>query len=250
MRSTARVRPGRTAAKFALAFLLVAICALPLAAQEMQQKPRVRAVTAFLRIDRANYPAQIAGTLKILHRVKEIFEQGGYEVQTIRIVTQPFPEYTKGLSREDALKFFRALDALAAKENVDANIGPAMMRDSDDPAQADLLAEILCTTKLNASIIIADDAGIHWNAVRAAAKLVKYVSEHSPHSQGTFGFAATAMLAPYAPFYPGAYHTGAGKQFAVALEAANVVDEAFTGTRGDAQAATQRLTQALRKSVV
>jgi len=235
----------RSTAKFALAFLLAVACALPLAAQEMKQKPRVRAVTAFLRIDRANYQTQIADTLKMLRRAKAIFEKGGYEVQTIRIVTQPFPEYTKGLSREEAMKFFRALDALAAKEDFDPNIGPAMMRDSDDPAQADLLAEILCTTKLSASIIIAADDGIHWTAVRAAAKLVKYVSEHSPHSQGTFGFAATAMLAPYAPFYPGAYHTGAGKQFAVALEAANVVDEAFTGTRGDARAAAARLTKAL-----
>jgi len=245
MRSTARIRPRRSAAKFALTLLLAVACVLPLTAQEMQQKPRVRAVTAFLRIDRANYPAQIADTLKMLRRAKAIMEHGGYEVQSIRIVTQPFPEYTKGISREEALKFFRELNALAAKEDFDPNIGPAMMRDSDDPAQAELLAEILCTTKLNASIIIAGDDGIHWNAVRAAAKLVKYVSEHSPHSQGTFGFAATAMLAPYAPFYPGAYHTGAGKQFAVALEAANVVDEAFTGTRGDARAAAARLTQAL-----
>jgi hypothetical protein len=232
-------------AKFALTFLLAVACALPAAAQAMKQKPRVRAVTAFVRIDRANYAAQIADTLKMLRRTKALMEKGGYEVQTIRVVTQPFPEYTKELSREEALNFFRALDALAAKEDVDANIGPAMMRDSDDPAYADLLAEILCATKLNSSIIIAADDGIHWNAVRASAKLVKYVSEHSPHSQGTFGFAATAMLAPYAPFYPGAYHTGAGKQFAVALEAANVVDDAFTGTRGDAKAATQRLTHAL-----
>ncbi|MBI1738483.1 MAG: DUF711 family protein, partial [Acidobacteria bacterium] len=154
-------------------------------------------------------------------------------------------EYSKKLSRAEAMKFFRALDTLAEREGFDPNIGPAMMRDTDDPAQAELLAEVLSATKLNASIIIAGDDGIHWNAVRAAARLVKYVSEHSPHSQGTFGFAATAMLAPYAPFYPGAYHTGAGKQFAVALEAANVADEAFTGTRGDARTATERLTKAL-----
>ncbi len=227
-----------------LVFVMVS-CAAGLAAQELKEKPKVRAVTAFLRLDRDNYPAQIAETLKMIGRAKAIFEDGGYEVQTIRIVTQPFPEYTKDLSREEAMKFFRALDALAEKEGFDPNIGPAMMRDSDDAAHAELLAEVLCATKLNASIVIAGAGGIHWNAVRAAAKLVKYVSEHSPHSLGTFGFAATAMLAPYAPFYPGAYHTGAGKQFAVALEAANLVDEAFTGTRGDARAASARLTKAL-----
>ncbi len=245
MRSRIWNQRRRSAGIFAITLLLAVACATPLAAQSFTQKPKVRAITAFLRLDRAAYAAQIADTLKMLRRTKAIMEKGGYEVQTIRIVTQPFPEYTKSLSREDALNFFRALDALAQKEDFDPNVGPAMLRDSDDPAQAELLAEVLCTTKLNASIVIAAEDGIHWNAVRAAAKLVKYVSEHSPHSQGTFGFAATAMLAPYAPFYPGAYHTGAGKQFAVALEAANVVDEAFTGTHGDARAASERLTKAL-----
>ena len=32
--------------------------------------------------------------------------------------------------------------------------------------------------------------------------LVKFVEEHSPGSAANFNFAATAMLAPYAPFYP------------------------------------------------
>jgi uncharacterized protein (UPF0210 family) len=238
-------RRRRRAGIFATALLLALACVMPLAAQELKEKPKVRAVTAFVRIDLQNYSAQIADTLKMLRRAKAIMEKGGYEVQTIRIVTQPFPEYTKNLSHDEAMKFFRAFDALATKEDFAPNIGPAMMRDTDDPAQAELLAEVLCATKLNASIVIAAEDGIHWNAVRAAAKLVKYVSEHSPHSQGTFGFAATAMLAPNAPFYPGAYHTGAGKQFAVALEAANVVDEAFTGTKGNAKAASERLTKAL-----
>ncbi len=246
MNSTTRVAK-RKASRFAITLLLAVAFAAPLAAQEMKEKPKVRAITAFLHLDRTTYATQIADTLKMLRRAKAVMEKGGYEVQTIRIVTQPFPEYTKGLSRDAALKFFGALADLATKEDFDPNIGPAMMRDADDPAQAGLLAEILCATKLNASIIIAGDDGIHWNAVRAAAKLVKYISEHSPHSQGTFNFAATAMLAPYAPFYPGAYHTGAGRQFAVALQAANLVDEAFTGTKGDASVASKRLTESLGK---
>jgi hypothetical protein len=244
MNSTTRVT-RRIASRCAAAILFVAALALPLAAQEMKEKPKVRAITAFVRLDRATYAAQIGDTLKMLRRAKAVMEKGGYEVQTIRIVTQPFPEYTRGLSRDAALKFFRALSDLAAKEDFDPNIGPAMIHDFDPTARAELLAEILCQTKLSASLIIAGDDGIHWNAVRAAAKLVKYVSEHSPHSQGTFNFAATAMLAPYAPFYPGAYHTGAGKQFAIALQAANLVDEVFAATKGNAPLATYRLTKAL-----
>ncbi|MCL4524325.1 MAG: DUF711 family protein, partial [Acidobacteria bacterium] len=145
--------PRKTLRAIVLVFATI-FCVSALPAQTFSQKPKVRAITAFLRLDRASYPSQFADTVKMLRQAKAIMEKGGYEVQTIRIVTQPFPEYTKGLSREDALQFFRAYDALAAKEGVDPNIGPAMMRDSDDPAHAELLAEILCVTKLNASIII------------------------------------------------------------------------------------------------
>ncbi len=194
------------------------------------EKPKVRAVTAFVRLDRAHYETQIAETLKMLRQAKAAMERAGYEVESIRITTQPFPEYTRGISRQAALEFFRQYSELARKESFDAAIGPAMLRDADDPGQAELLAEILCaTTQLVGSLVVAREDGVHFNAIRAAAKLVKYVAEHSPHSQGNFSFAATAMLQSHAPFYPGSYHTGAGHEFAVALESANMVREALAG---------------------
>jgi uncharacterized protein len=77
--------------------------------------------------------------------------------------------------------------------------------------------------------------------------LVKYVSEHSPHSQGTFNFTATAMLKPFSPFFPGSYHTGAGGQFAIGFEGANVVRDVFARDKGNVEAAISDLTAALTK---
>jgi uncharacterized protein (UPF0210 family) len=209
------------------------------------EKPKVRAVTAFVRLDRAHYEAQIGETLKMLRQAKAAMEKAGYQVQSVLITTQPFPEYTRGISRQAALEFFRQYSNLARQEGFDAAIGPAMLRDADDPRQAELLAEILfATTQLEGSLVVAAEDGVHANAIRAAAKLVKYVAEHSPHSQGNFSFAATAMLPPNAPFYPGSYHTGAGHEFAVALESANVVAEALAGTP-EPTAARQALEAAL-----
>jgi hypothetical protein len=93
--------------------------------------------------------------------------------------------------------------------------------------------------------VVAADDGIHWNSVRAAARLVRYVADHNPHGQANFRFAATAMLGPYTPFYPGAYHTGAGRRFSVALEGANVVEQVFAETGNRPAQATQRLSQVL-----
>jgi len=233
--------------RFLLVALLLGLAApWPVSAAENPARPKVRAVTAFVRLDRANYEAQIRDTLKMLRHAKATFERGGYEVESIRVTTQPFPEYIRGLTREQALSFFHAYDELATKESFDANIGPAMLHDEDDRAPVELLGEILSTTKtLEASLHVAGEDGVHWNGIRATAKLVKYLEEHSPHSQGNFNFAATAMLMPYAPFYPGSYHTSDGHCFSVGLESANVVETVFAATSHDPKAARDQLAKAL-----
>jgi uncharacterized protein (UPF0210 family) len=211
------------------------------------EKPKIRAITAFINLDRAQYQEQVADALKLLRRAQTTFESRGYQVQTIRIATQPFPEYTKGLTTEQAVAFFKQYDALAAKEKFAASIGPAMMNADDSDAQADLVAEILTSTKtLNASLVVAGDDGVRWNAVGAAARVMKRL-EATEHSQGNFHFAAIAMVPPLTPFFPAAYHTGFGHQFAIALESANVVAAAFKDAP-DLATAKQRLTDALASS--
>jgi len=214
-------------------------------------KPKVRTITAFLKLDRARYREQIQGTLIMLRHAKSVVEAAGYPVETIRIATQPFPQYTRGLPPADVLRFFREYDALAIRESFIPNIGPAMLADGDDPAQAQMLGEILSATKsLKASLIVAGENGIQWKCVQAAAGVVKFVEEHSPGSAGNFNFAATAMLTPYGPFYPGAYHLGDGHRFAIGTEGANVVEHVFAQTAGNAPAATERLTSELTTHAV
>jgi uncharacterized protein (UPF0210 family) len=211
-------------------------------------KPKIRAITAFINLDRAQYKEQVADALKMLKRAQVTFESRGYQVQTIRIATQPFPEYTKGLTTEQALAFFKGYDALAVKENFAASIGPAMLNAGDSDAQADLLAEILSSTKsLNASLVVAGEDGVNWKAVGAAARVMKKLEESTVHSQGNFRFAAIAMVPPLTPFFPAAYHTGFGHQFAIALESANVVAAAFKDAP-NLDTAKQRLTDSLANS--
>ena len=212
-----------------------------------QQKPRVRAITAFVNLDQAQYQQQIEQTLAFLRGAKAALEKRGYEVQSVRITTQPFPELVRGLTREQALVWLRSYDQLAQKEDFDTSLGPAMLADSDSAAPAMLMAEALTGAKvLEGSIIIAGQDGIHWKAIAAAAQVIKYLEEHSPHSQANFNFSATAMLQPLAPFYPGSYHTGAGHQFSIGLQSANVITESFEGgSATNWEAVSARLQQRL-----
>ncbi len=95
-------------------------------------KPKVRAITGFITIDAKSYPRQIEEAVKFLSVVRESVKAAGYDVAGIRISTQPFPEYTRGLEFADALKLLRGIDDLAAKLHFAPNIGPAMLKDNDD----------------------------------------------------------------------------------------------------------------------
>jgi hypothetical protein len=208
--------------------------------------PPVRAITAFIDLDAQHYAQQFADTAARLKVAQARFEAAGFTVQTVRITTQPFMRYVGELSREQALALLTHLDELGRKEQVAINIGPAVLDDRPDPRALALLEEVHAQgLQLNASMIIADETGIHWNTIRAAAHHVARVAARSAHSQGTFAFAATAMLNPGSPFFPGSYHTGQPGRFAVGLQSAGTVAEVFARTHGDAPAATRALADAL-----
>jgi uncharacterized protein (UPF0210 family) len=235
------------AAVFVLAVVALFSINLTSRAADQPAKPKIRAVTAFVRLDRAQYKSQIADAIAFLHKAKAAFQKFGYEVETIRITTQPFPEYTRDLAPDKAVAFLVDYDALAQKEGFDAAIGPAMMKDSDDAGAAEILELALAKTKtLEASIVIAGEDGVHWQSIRAAALIVKYLEANSPHGIASFNFTASALVPSGTPFYPASYFTGEGKQFAIGLESSNVVAEALASEKNP-DAAVRRLRDSLGK---
>jgi uncharacterized protein (UPF0210 family) len=229
--------------------MVAAVALIFIAATSQAQtysKPKVRAITAFVRLDPATLDRQIADALTVLRNAKADFARQGYQTETIRIVTQPLGELIGGQSDDDALRLLKSLDDLSVKEGFIAGVGPAMMRDSDDPHVMRLLERALSTLPdIQANSIIAAEDGIHWRVIRESAALVRYLTDHAAPSHGNFNFTATAMVKPYGPFYPGAYHTGAGRQFSIGFEGANVVQDVFARTHGDFAGSVAELTRQL-----
>ena len=216
----------------------------PLYGRELR-KPKVRAITAFVRIDRENYVEQLDRAVRLLRQAKAAFEKSGYEVETLRVTTQPFPDYVRGLTRQQALDFFASLNALSEKQSFSVSIGRANPGGAHGEIATDLLAEILATTNLNASVSVAGEDGIYWHAVGAAAKIMKYLETSSQNGVRNFDFAAAAMVPPYSPFFPTSYHNGDGHQFSVGLEAGNFVADVFQQAGGDFRRAEELLSQVL-----
>src|ERR1700677_3685119 len=59
-------------------------------------RPKVRAITGFVRLDPAHYVEQVDAALAVLHDAQREFHSRGYEVETIRLVTQPLAELVRG----------------------------------------------------------------------------------------------------------------------------------------------------------
>src|SRR5215470_18699178 len=106
----------------ALAFFLAASS---LAAAD--SRPKVRAVTAFIKLDAAQLDTEIAATLKFLSFARDEYKDAGFEVETIRIVPQPLADYTRGMKPADALALLHRYDALAARFGFSANMGAIMV---------------------------------------------------------------------------------------------------------------------------
>lgn len=239
----------RTLTKYS--FILVTMLLLAGIPAPAQQKPaerpktKIRTITAFVRVERGRYQIQFSEAVKFLQIAGTTFESRGFTVQTLRIATQPFPEYTQGMSPTEVLQFFKNLDAMAQEDHFILSIGPACLAGSDCGAQADLLADILKNTKsIYGSVYVTNEEGVNWPAVEAAARVVKKLSDGTLHSEGTFHFAALANVPQATPFFPAAYLAGMGHQFAIGLESANEVTAAFRDAP-DIPAARRRLTDTL-----
>jgi uncharacterized protein (UPF0210 family) len=223
--------------------LLMIGCGLTSAAAS-ERKPKIRTITAFVRIDSAQYRQQLEEAVTMLRKAKAAFERGGYEVQTIRVTTQPFIQYVGGRSAAEALDLFKSLDDLSKRDSFMLNVGPLTLADSSDATKVDLLSHVLAQTRANASLVVADENGVSWSAVRSAAQVVKYVEDHSPNGTNNFDFAAVAMVPPNVPFFPASNHSGAGHEFSVGWEAGAFVEDVLTGANRDMKEAKQLLSRA------
>ena len=164
------------------------------------------------------------------------FTQAGYEVQTTRLATIPFPQLLPGSGLMDALDFAQTLEhAATARGYGYICIGPAT---PDNLKSYPLLPDIFANTEnISASGVIADKThGISLPAIRACAEIIHQCVANDPNGFGNFYFTAIANVPPGGPFFPSGYHGGGPPTFALGTEAADLAVEAFSTARTLAEA--------------
>ena len=200
---------------------------------------RIRTITAGVNLDSTTDLKTIESAIEFLQKARKKYEDQGYEIQTVRIATQPFSQYLNGKSRVDAIADLKRIDDLLSSKNVILSIGPVITTDRRDPEFAPWAAQLIKETKnISFSLTVASERGIHSQTALTAAEAIVAISKASPGGEGNFRFTASANCPP-GPFFPAAYHRGP-IGFSIGLETPRLLQQAFQQAK-DIQDAQERL---------
>ena len=205
---------------------------------------RIRSVT--LGID-ASWPLRredLRQAGRFLRAAGERFEAAGVVVQTTRLALSPFAELAPDSSPGWALQLVRDLETACGEESIGyATLGPVRWsRLSPEAARAyaEILPDLIAATEtVFVALETAADGRVYGPAAEAAGWVTARVGRETELGFGNLRFCTIAECPAGIPFFPAAYHDGGPPRFSLALEAADVVREAFRGSGSLADLARQ-----------
>jgi len=201
---------------------------------------RIRSVTIGTNV---SYPLNGGGFRALgqfATRARASFEDAGLELQTVRLVTQPFPEVLRDEGPDGAVPFARELEGLCQAHDIDyCSIGTVVATMPEaDLAYVDIIPAVIRETEVAfaSALVAAPGSGINLAAIAGAAEAIADIARTTPNGFGNLRFAVLANCEPGSPFFPASFHRGPGPAFSVATEAADLVVDAFAGaaTLGEA----------------
>ncbi len=191
---------------------------------------KIRSITYFLN---PKYPLDENALRKagdFLAQAKSTYEAAGYEVQTTRLATIPFPVLLHGRLEETPLFAQKMSEMLKQIGVAYAALGPALI---EFPQSYEVIPEAISASEnIFFGGVMADKKnGISLQAIKACAKIMQRASTITADGFSNLRFAALANVRAGAPFFPAAYHDGDVPAFAIATEAADLAVNAFTENR-------------------
>jgi uncharacterized protein (UPF0210 family) len=188
---------------------------------------KIRSITYFCNPGWPLDEKKIQAAGSFLAEAKTNFEASGFEVQTTRLATIPFPLLLGTDKVFETPRLAAELSQLLPEMGIAyAALGPAVPGIPD--SYLVLPNAIAVSKNIFFSGIMADKKnGISLPAVKACADVIVQTARLDPNGFANLNFAALANVAPGTPFFPAAYHHGKEPSFALAMEAADVALRAF-----------------------
>jgi len=192
---------------------------------------KIRSITYFCN---PQYPLdekvlQKAG--KFLSKAKSAYEAAGYEVQTVRLATTPFPKLLGTDNVSKLPEYTKQISDIAQGLDIGyVSLGPAL---PDMPRSYEVIPDAIFVSKnIFFSGVMADKTrGIDLAAIRACAEIIVKCSTIESNGFANLQFAALANVEAGAPFFPAAYHNQDKPAFAIATESADLAVSAFENAK-------------------
>jgi len=192
---------------------------------------KIRSITYFCN---PKYPLdekilRKAGTF--LAGARSAYEAAGYEVQTVRLATIPFPTLLGKKNITDLPKLAEELGKVIQEAGVAyASLGPAL---PETPRSYEVIPEAIAAAQnvFYGGIMADTKRGLDLAAVRACAGIIVKCAPIDPNGFANLQFAALANVKAGSPFFPAAYHDSDEPAFAIATESANLAVQAFENTK-------------------
>ena len=194
---------------------------------------KIRSITYFCN---PKYPLdervlQKAGTF--LAEAKSAYEAAGYEVQTVRLATIPFPELLGNENISKLPEITSQIDNIAQGLKIGyISLGPALPEFL--PGYEVIPEAISASKNVFFAGVMADKArGLDLKAIRACADIIVKCASIEANGFANLQFAALANVKAGAPFLPAAYHDANADEskFAIAAESADLAVQAFENVK-------------------
>ena len=186
---------------------------------------KVRTITTFISLSkgRNQWQQQIQKSTEFCADLSTKFQEKGYLVQSLRIVTNPFGEYldtTNLATMREGLGYLtqllQSLDSSGlrvrfaigeAKTEHEISLLPKLIQEFGD----------LCNVCVNVEL---DEFGVLDNElIHSSAKAVTEISRITPRGEGNFNFTVNFNCDPLIPYFPASYHKSSLQDcFVIGLE--------------------------------
>jgi uncharacterized protein (UPF0210 family) len=189
---------------------------------------KIRSITCFYNPLEKDFDSMLKRLADFARTCKEGFEKKGWEVQTLRLATIPFGQYT---TSSDAIQKITNIESSAQTVGFNyVSVGPARLSSLEDYG---LITGILKATQnvFITGMLAHPQRGISMQSVKACAKVITEAATITPDGFTNLRFCAMSHVQPFTPFFPAAYSYGNQPAFALAMEAADAAISGFTDAK-------------------
>jgi uncharacterized protein (UPF0210 family) len=189
---------------------------------------KIRAITCFINPNHPLDHQQLKLAGNFLKVAQPAFIEAGYEVQSARLASTPFPSLLGAFTPDAIVEIAQQLESAAAKLGYAyVSLGPAL---PEIPESYQLIPDALSATQNTffSGLMTTPDEKVSLPAIHQCAHIIKRASTISADGFANLRFAALANVSAGSPFFPAAYHKGSKTSFALATEAAGLAVKAFT----------------------